>query len=410
MKFTTIVSGSSGNCVYVEGGRTGLLIDAGCSIRALRAALADLHIEESHIAGILITHEHSDHISGAARISRRLSLPLYASELTWENLPFREDFFAWERHIFDYGMEIGDIGLDFFRLSHDAAQPVGFVFEQGGRRVGLATDTGVITPSMRRLLKDVDALIFEANHDRPMLMNGPYPRYLKQRVASERGHLSNEQDGASPGRAGRSPGPGAVLLAHLSATNNTPELAREAVAAALASQLDGNGLTLSVAPRFTPPCHDRLGSIVTRTGPGVRSGGCRRHQRKEHPRDRQEFAQPASAFPPLAAAAAGGSRDPHDTDMASRRGPGRLVAGPGAGMRPVVRIFPLSAVCFRDVSPAVVYISSATQVDGDNGDKELKVGSGSGVICSEDGYIITNYHVINGRAGDRSGPGRRTFH
>ncbi len=251
MKFTTIVSGSSGNCVYVEGGRTGLLIDAGCSIRALRAALAGLHIEESRIAGILITHEHSDHISGAARISRRLSLPIYASELTWENLPFREDFFGWERHIFDYGMEIGDIGLDFFRLSHDAAQPVGFVFEHQCQRIGLATDTGMVTPSMRRLLKNVSALILEANHDHPLLMGGPYPRFLKQRVASERGHLSNAQAAAALSEliGGETR---AVLLARLSATNNTPELARSAAVAALSSRLEDGGLYLDIAPRYTP--------------------------------------------------------------------------------------------------------------------------------------------------------------
>jgi len=251
MKFTTIVSGSSGNCVYVEGGRTGLLIDAGCSIRALRAALAGLHIEESRLAGILITHEHTDHISGAARISRRLSVPLFASGLTWENLPFREDFFGWERHIFDYGMEIGGIGLDFFRLSHDAAQPVGFVFEHQGQRIGLATDTGTVTPSMHRLLKDADALVFEANHDRPMLMNGPYPRYLKQRVASERGHLSNEQTAAALAELA-GPRTRAVLLAHLSATNNTPELALASASAALAPRLDAGGLYLDIAPRYAP--------------------------------------------------------------------------------------------------------------------------------------------------------------
>lgn len=250
MKFTTIVSGSSGNCVYVEGGRTGLLIDAGCSVRALRAALAGLHIDESRIAGVLITHEHSDHISGAARISRRLSLPIFASGLTWENLPFRQDFFGWERHIFDYGMEIGDIGLDFFRLSHDAVQPVGFVFHHQGQRIALATDTGVVTPAMAKMIQGADAFVFEANHDRPMLMQGPYPYYLKQRVASEKGHLANEQSAVALAQLA-GPATKAVLLAHLSATNNTPELARSAAAAALCAQLDA-GLYLGVAPRYSP--------------------------------------------------------------------------------------------------------------------------------------------------------------
>ena len=145
------------------------------------------------IDAILITHEHSDHISRVAQLSKKYHIPVYASELTWKNLPFYDDYFRWERHIFDYGMEIGDIGLDFFRLSHDAVQPVGLLFEHNGHRVAIATDTGMVTPSMYRKLSNLDGLIFEANHDTSMLMHGSYPFFLKQRVASDKGHLSNRQ-------------------------------------------------------------------------------------------------------------------------------------------------------------------------------------------------------------------------
>ena len=248
MKFSTIVSGSSGNCVLIQGGSANILVDAGCSLRYLRNALAELHIDESSLSAILITHEHTDHVSGAARISRQLGLPVYATEHTWEKLPFREDFFAWERHVFDYGMEIGNIGLDFFRLSHDAAQPVGFVFEHKGQRIGVATDTGVITPSMNRLLKNVHGLVLEANHDPVMLQQGSYPAFLKRRVISENGHLSNAQAGAAlaqfVGDKTR-----AVILAHLSANNNLPELALSTIKNCLQYSRHYSDVAITIAPR-----------------------------------------------------------------------------------------------------------------------------------------------------------------
>lgn len=247
MKFATITSGSSGNCIYIEGGNTSLLVDAGCSNRCLKQALAGFGKTPEQISAILISHEHSDHISGALRFSRRFGIPIYASELTWEKLPFYHDFFPWERHIFDYGMEIGDIGLDFFRLSHDAVQPVGFLLAADGQRVGVATDTGIITPSMARLLKDCDGLVIEANHDRDMLLRGPYPYMLKQRVASERGHLSNQQAGEAL-LALLGPQTRHVLLAHLSETNNRPELALKQVCTALG--LSAAAAAISIAPRF----------------------------------------------------------------------------------------------------------------------------------------------------------------
>ena len=154
-------------------------------------AVSYTHLED--IDAILVTHEHSDHINRVAQLSKKYHIPVYASELTWESLPFYDDYFRWERHIFDYGMEIGDIGLDFFRLSHDAVQPVGLLLEHNGHQVGIATDTGMVTPSMYRKLSNVDGLVFEANHDTAMLQHGTYPLFLKQRVASDKGHLSNAQ-------------------------------------------------------------------------------------------------------------------------------------------------------------------------------------------------------------------------
>ena len=251
MRFTTICSGSSGNCVYINGGRTHVLVDGGCSLKTLRLALAQLKVDESSLDAILITHEHSDHVKGAARIAKRFSIPLYASERTWENLPFREDFLRWEQHKFDYGMEIGDLGLDFFRLSHDAIQPVGLVFDYLGQRVGVATDTGMVTPSMQRLLMNIEGLIFEANHCTDMLRRGPYPYHLKQRILSDKGHLSNIQAGvALRGLLGaRSQ---AVLLAHLSHINNESQLAYDQVLAQLKDSPHLSHVQITVAPRYAP--------------------------------------------------------------------------------------------------------------------------------------------------------------
>ena len=246
MKFTTIASGSSGNCIYIKAGNTNLLIDVGCPMKHVKDSLAALGSSIEAIDAILITHEHSDHISRVAQLSKKYHIPVYASELTWKNLPFYDDYFRWERHIFDYGMEIGDIGLDFFRLSHDAVQPVGLLFEHNGHRVAIATDTGMVTPSMYRKLSNLDGLIFEANHDTSMLMHGSYPFFLKQRVASDKGHLSNRQAAEAlvklAGAKTRH-----IILAHLSEKNNHPDLALQEVSRAFA--FSDAAPDISIAPR-----------------------------------------------------------------------------------------------------------------------------------------------------------------
>lgn len=244
MKFATICSGSSGNCTYIEGGHTSILVDAGCSNRHLSASLAKYGKRPQDISALLISHEHSDHISGITRFARRFGIPVYASVRTWENLPCRDDFFPEDRHIFEYGMSIGDIDIDFFRLSHDAVQPVGFVFACSDTRVAIATDTGVVTPSMARAVRNADGLVLEANHDVSMLMNGKYSYALKQRVHGELGHLSNQQAGLAlrelAGENTRS-----VILAHLSEQNNLPRLALSQVRALVGD----SKIHITVAPR-----------------------------------------------------------------------------------------------------------------------------------------------------------------
>ncbi|MDO4582064.1 MAG: MBL fold metallo-hydrolase [Bacillota bacterium] len=251
MEFTTFASGSSGNCLYIRGGRTKLLVDAGCSMRHIKNSLEQLGGRIEELAALLITHEHSDHIQSAAALSRRYGIPIYASAKTWEHLPFGDEFFPFERNTFDYGMSIGEIAVDFFRLSHDAAQPVGMVFSHDGQRLGVVTDTGKVTAAMLDALAGSDALVLEANHDLQMLRRGPYTERLKQRIESAYGHLSNEQAGdALVQLIGANTQ--AVLLSHLSAANNTPELAFDTVCAIVEQHFGHIPCNISVAPRKAP--------------------------------------------------------------------------------------------------------------------------------------------------------------
>ena len=249
MEFATIASGSSGNCVYVHVGDTRVLVDVGCPMKQVKAALADFGTDITEIDAILVTHEHNDHVSKVPMLSKRFDIPVYASGRTWENLPFYDDYFPWERHIFEYGMKIGDLDLDFFKLYHDAVEPVGIVMSVDGQRVGVATDTGKVSDAMLRHLNDIDGLVLEANHDRGMVINGPYPGCLKQRILSDHGHLSNEQAGQALCRI-IGPHTSHVIMAHLSETNNEPGLALAEVRRLLtAAEIDSS--LISVAPRKT---------------------------------------------------------------------------------------------------------------------------------------------------------------
>ncbi len=224
MRFTTIKSGSKGNCIYVEGKDTKVLVDCGCTLKYMKQALADLEIRPEELSAILLTHEHSDHISGVSSFSRKYDIPVFASPLTWRHLPFFNDYPPEERNCFTYNMQIGDLQIDFFRISHDAHQPVGMVFHHNGHSIGVLTDTGEITPMMIKLLHGVDGIIVEANHNLQMLKEGSYPAFLKHRIASSIGHLSNQQSAEALAKI-VTKNTKHVLLAHLSENNNTPHTA-----------------------------------------------------------------------------------------------------------------------------------------------------------------------------------------
>jgi phosphoribosyl 1,2-cyclic phosphodiesterase len=231
MRFSVLGSGSGGNCVYVESNGTALLIDSGFSGRetAARLALIDRSVES--LTALFITHEHQDHISGAGVLSRRCRIPLFANERTYQGAgktlarPFRRDEFQTGERICFRNLEIRS-----FAVSHDAGDPVGFIVDDGVHRLGVCTDTGMVSRLISRRLSYCQALILEFNHDPLLLKNGPYPPALQQRVRSNRGHLSNGE-GAELLAALYHEGLQQVVLAHLSETNNLPELAyREAAA------------------------------------------------------------------------------------------------------------------------------------------------------------------------------------
>ncbi|ATW26192.1 hypothetical protein DCMF_16720 [Candidatus Formimonas warabiya] len=249
MECATLFSGSSGNCIYVGTESTKVLVDAGHSGKRIVQALSELHIDIKEIQALLVTHEHIDHIKGLGVLSRRYHIPIYASPKTWTELACIGEVDEQNKREYDYGMEIGDLKLEFFKTCHDAVQPVGIAFFHQDGEIGIATDTGCVTAGMKKVLAGANALIFEANHDEQMLKNGPYPYPLKKRIAGDRGHLSNRTAGEAlteliTGDTRQ------VVLAHLSEVNNTPQIAFNSVAETLRETGILDAVDLTVAPRY----------------------------------------------------------------------------------------------------------------------------------------------------------------
>ena len=228
MRFSVLGSGSKGNSVYIESGNTGILIDAGFSGKEINTRLQSIERDLSNVRALCITHEHNDHIRGAGVISRRCKIPTYINNGTWLAGEKRiGKLFAYKE--FETGdlLNIGDLQVRSFRISHDTADPVGYVVSDGKRSVGYCTDTGKVSHLIGQRLAECNGLILEFNHNLQMLKNGPYPLPLQQRVRSSRGHLSNE-DAAEFLNGLIGDHLHTAVLAHLSETNNTPELARKA--------------------------------------------------------------------------------------------------------------------------------------------------------------------------------------
>lgn len=236
MYFCPLYSGSSGNALFCQYGETRLLIDAGKPGKAITDALESISVKPETISGILVTHEHTDHIAGAGVLARKYNLPIYATPGTWRGIGDkigRVDT-GLKREIAP-GQEffLGDIGVAPFAIPHDAAQPVGFRLWGGSLSIATATDLGVFTDAVFERIVGSSLVLLESNHDPEMLRSNPhYAPALKQRILSDRGHLSNDACAQALLRliAG---GTGTVILGHLSGENNTPALARRVSETAL---------------------------------------------------------------------------------------------------------------------------------------------------------------------------------
>ena len=235
MDFCSIASGSSGNCIYVGSDQTSVLIDTGISRKRIVDGLHEIDRKPEELKGILITHEHSDHIKGLGVMSRKYHIPIYATAGTIDGIrnstslgQIDEDLFHTIRA--DGKFQIEDLEVEPFAISHDAAEPVAYRIGQGKREVGIATDMGVYDDYIVENLKGLDALLLEANHDVNMLQVGKYPYYLKRRILGDKGHLSNETAGQLLCQLLHD-NMKQILLGHLSRENNYEALAYETVCA-----------------------------------------------------------------------------------------------------------------------------------------------------------------------------------
>ena len=246
-----LASGSKGNAIYISDGLSAILVDAGLSGIEIKRRLKSRGLNPNDLDAILVTHEHSDHIQSVGVLSRQLKLPIYLNRKIEKKAAIGNS--VYEIRTFQCGstFQINNLVVHPFSISHDATNPVGFTIGQNGKRIGLATDLGTVTPLVKDKLKHCHLLIIEANHDPDMLVNGPYPWPLKQRIQSRSGHLSNKQSKnlllALQHRSLEH-----VIFAHLSETNNTPQKVLDEVSKAL---------TLC-KPRLTVASQSRSGEII----------------------------------------------------------------------------------------------------------------------------------------------------
>ncbi|QHS23801.1 MBL fold metallo-hydrolase [Virgibacillus sp. MSP4-1] len=231
LEFSVLASGSTGNAFYIGTDQQKILVDAGLSGKQMERLFSDIEMNPEELDGILVTHEHRDHIHGLGIMARRYRLPIYANEKTWKAMEGKiGDIKLDQKFTFDLESTkvFGDLDVQTFGVSHDAAEPMFFVFHHNGKKVALVTDTGYVSERIKKTVEDADAYIFEANHDIEMLRMGRYPWNIKRRILGDEGHVSNEDSALAltdilGNRTKR------VYLAHLSQDNNMKDLARMSV-------------------------------------------------------------------------------------------------------------------------------------------------------------------------------------
>lgn len=231
LRFSVLASGSTGNAFYIETGEQRLLVDAGLSGKKMDSLFERISVDPDKLDGILVTHEHSDHIKGLGIFARKHDLPIYANEKTWAAMENSLGKLKLDQKFqFDLGSvrSFGDLEVESFGVSHDAAEPMFYTFRHDGQKVALVTDLGYVSERIKKTVEDADAYIFEANHDVEMLRMGRYPWNVKRRILGDSGHVSNEDCGLAltdiiSNRTKR------IYLAHLSLDNNMKDLAKMSV-------------------------------------------------------------------------------------------------------------------------------------------------------------------------------------
>jgi phosphoribosyl 1,2-cyclic phosphodiesterase len=238
MHFSVLASGSTGNAIFVESGEHSFLVDAGLSGKQLEALFAKIDRDIGKLSGLLVSHEHSDHIKGIGVIARKYKIPVYANKKTWDAMSgLIGEVPTDQKFIFDMESvkSFGSLDIESFGVSHDAAEPMFYVFHSGEKKLVTVTDTGYVSDRMKGIISNADMFVFESNHDVQMLRMGRYPWNVKRRILSDVGHVSNEDAALAMSdvigdRTKR------IYLAHLSQDNNMKDLAKMAVTQTLQSK------------------------------------------------------------------------------------------------------------------------------------------------------------------------------
>ncbi len=238
LHFSVLASGSTGNATYVETEEHSFLIDAGFSGKQMEGLFSQIDRKMENLSGILVTHEHSDHIKGIGVLARKYKLPVYANEKTWKAMDGLVGEIPVEQK-FVFGMEtvksFGALQIESFGVSHDAAEPMFYVFHHTDKKLVLITDTGYVSDRVKGIISNADTYVFESNHDVQMLRMGRYPWNIKRRILSDVGHVSNEDAALAMSEVAGDKTKG-FYLAHLSLDNNMKDLARMSVTQTLESR------------------------------------------------------------------------------------------------------------------------------------------------------------------------------
>lgn len=255
LKFCSLYSGSSGNCLFVSSNNTKILIDCGTSCKKICDGLASINSSIDEIDAILVTHEHSDHVQSLGMVSKKFNIPVYANKETWDAMPKQKEKISEENILFfenDKDFHIDDLTIHPFSTPHDAANPCGFNIHNGKRKISIATDLGHMDDKIFNNLQGSSFILLESNYDPEILKVSKYPFHLKQRIAGPHGHLSNATAGKTISALMKKDLK-EVMLGHLSKENNFPELAYQTVTEELMkNNIDLNNLRLSVANRYNP--------------------------------------------------------------------------------------------------------------------------------------------------------------